>query len=152
LLPFTIGQIAQHRIGHLVKEHPMLATWMDRTSIAIAVYVAFSGAVEQGIWSMLEVLDWVMLVGVVIALLGFAFGGAWLLGGLVKLPRGERIAMMFSGGQKSIAMGAPLATVLFPPAVAGIILLPVLTYHLLQLIMSAPLANRIAHGAIARAH
>ena len=40
-------------------------------------------------------------------------------------------------------MGAPLATVLFPPAVAGVILLPTLVYHLAQLIVAAPLASRL---------
>ena len=53
--------------------------------------------------------------------------------------------MLFSGGQKSIAMGAPLASVLFPPATAGIILLPLLTYHLLQLVFSAPLAAKLSY-------
>ena len=51
------------------------------------------------------------------------------------------------GAQKSTAMGAPLATVLFPPAIAGIVLLPLLIYHLLQLVLSAPIANRIAASA-----
>jgi len=55
--------------------------------------------------------------------------------------------MLFSGAQKSIAMGAPLAAVLFPPAVGGLVLLPVLIYHLLQLVLSAPVAARIAHSA-----
>ena len=146
LLPFTIGQIAQHRFGPLVREHRRLATWMDRISIAIAVYVAFSAAVEQGIWSRLALADWALLLGGVAALLTFAFAGSWLLGGGLRLPRGDRIAMLFAGGQKSIAMGAPLAAVLFPPAVAGIVLLPVLTYHLLQLVLSAPLAARLARG------
>jgi len=145
LLPFIIGQLAQNKIGHLVKEHRELATWMDRTSIAIAVYVAFSGAVEQGIWNKLGLEAWGGLIGLVILFLVVGFGGSWLLGGAVKLKRGDRIALMFSGGQKSIAMGAPLASVLFPPDVAGIILLPVLTYHLLQLILSAPLAARLSY-------
>ena len=144
LLPFLIGQVAQHRFGHFVKEHRDLATWMDRTSIAIAVYVAFSGAVEQGIWDKLDLSAWAGLLGFVMALLAIGFGGSWLLGGVVGITRGDRIALMFSGGQKSIAMGAPLAAVLFPPALAGIVLLPVLTYHLLQLILSAPLAARLA--------
>lgn len=145
LLPFVIGQLAQNRIGHLVKEHRDLATWMDRSSIAIAVYVAFSGAVEQGIWNKLDLEAWGGLVGLVILFLAIGFGGSWLLGGAVRLTRGDRIAMMFSGGQKSIAMGAPLASVLFPPDIAGIILLPMLTYHLLQLILSAPLAARLSY-------
>ena len=52
--------------------------------------------------------------------------------------------MLFAGAQKSIAMGAPLATVLFAPAVAGIVLLPILIYHLAQLVIAAPLAARLS--------
>lgn len=143
LLPFVIGQLAQHRLGYIVREHRMLATWMDRTMIAIAVYVAFSGAVEQGLWSKVGLLEWAVLIACVIGFLAFAFGGAWLLGGSVGLERGDRIALLYSGAQKSIAMGAPLASVLFGPAIAGLVLLPVLVYHLLQLVLSAPLATRL---------
>jgi sodium/bile acid cotransporter 7 len=48
--------------------------------------------------------------------------------------------MVFAGAQKSVAMGAPLATVLFPPASAGVILLPLLVYHLAQMVVAAPVA------------
>ena len=71
-------------------------------------------------------------------------GGAWLLGGVMKLPRGDRITMLFSGGQKSIAIGAPLAATIFPPAIAGMVLLPTLAYHMAQLILSAPMATYLA--------
>lgn len=144
LLPFVLGQLAQARFGHIVRQHRMAATWMDRTAISIAVYVAFSGAVEQGLWSRVGLGEWAALLAGVAVLLAFAFAGAWLLGGLLALGRGERVAFLFSGGQKSIAMGAPLAAVLFPPATAGLVLLPVLVYHLLQLVLSAPLATRLA--------
>jgi len=143
LLPFLIGQVAQSRFGHLVREHRNLATWMDRISIAIPVYVAFSGAVREGLWSLVGPADWAVLIGAVLLLLTFAFGGAWLLGGLVGLERGDRIALLYSAAQKSIAMGAPLASVLFGPATAGLVLLPVLVYHLLQLVLSAPIAARL---------
>jgi sodium/bile acid cotransporter 7 len=147
LLPFAIGQLAQGRVGHLVREHKRLATWMDRLSIAIAVYVAFSGAVEQGLWQRVGPLDWVVLLGLVGVFLALGFGGAWLLGGALKLQRADRIAFLFAGAQKSIALGAPLASLLFPPAIAGLLLLPVLTYHLLQLVLSAPLASRLNRPA-----
>jgi sodium/bile acid cotransporter 7 len=143
LLPFVIGQVAQGSFGHLVREHRDLATWMDRISIAIPVYVAFSGAVREGLWTLVGPAEWAVLVGAVLILLAFAFGGAWLIGGAVGLDRGDRIALLFSAAQKSIAMGAPLASVLFGPATAGLVLLPVLVYHLLQLVISAPLAARL---------
>lgn len=147
LLPFTLGQVARRWAGQWVGEHRQAVTWMDRICIATAVYVAFSAAVEQGIWGMLGLPDWAVLLSGVIVLLAFAFGGAWLLGGALKLDRGNRIAMLFAGAQKSTAMGVPLAAVLFTSAVAGIVLLPLLVYHLLQLAVSALLANRLAQHA-----
>ena len=144
LLPFMLGQIAQGWLGIWVREHRQLATAFDRGSIAIAVYVAFSGAVEQRFWARVDGPGWLWLAGGTAVLLVAAHGGAWLLGGALRLDRPNRISMLFAGAQKSIAMGAPLATVLFPPAVAGVVLLPILLYHLAQLVIAAPLATRLA--------
>ena len=143
LLPFAMGQALQGRLGGWVGGHRQLVTWMDRSSIAIAVYVAFSNAVRQGIWERIDAAGWMGLLTGCAALLVVGYGGAWLVGRTIGLDRGDRIAMMFAGAQKSVAMGAPLATVLFPPAVAGVILLPTLAYHLAQLIVAAPLASRL---------
>ena len=143
LLPFMLGQIAQGWLGGWVRDHRSLTTWFDRASIAIAVYVAFSGAVEQRFWTRIDGAGWLWLAGGTAVMLAFAHGGVWLLGGLLRLDRANRITMLFAGAQKSIAMGAPLASVLFAPAAAGIILLPILLYHLVQLVMAAPLATRL---------
>lgn len=146
LLPFALGQVLQRWLGEWVKGHRTLVTAMDRGSIAIAVYVAFSGAVAGGIWSRVDGMAWAMLLAGIAILLAFAHGGAWWLGRALRLPRGDRIVMLFAGAQKSIAMGAPLATVLFAPAAAGIVLLPILVYHLVQLVIAAPLAARLARS------
>ena len=143
LLPFALGQAVQGRLGGWVSGHRQLVVWMDRTSIAIAVYVAFSNAVRQGIWGRIEPAGWAGILLGCAALLVFGYGGSWLVARLIGLERGDRIAMMFAGAQKSVAMGAPLATVLFPPAAAGVILLPTLVYHLAQLVVAAPLATRL---------
>jgi solute carrier family 10 (sodium/bile acid cotransporter), member 7 len=143
LLPFILGQVLQTFTRGWVADHRKAIAIMDRGSIAIAVYVAFSGAVEQDIWSQVDLGVWAVLAAACTAMLVFAYGGAWLLGGALGLPRGDRIAMLFGGAQKSIAMGAPLATVLFPAAKAGIILLPLLVYHLAQMVVAAPIAARL---------
>ncbi len=143
LLPFMLGQIVQGQLGGWVTRNRQLTTWFDRSSIAIAVYVAFSGAVEQQFWSRIDPAGWLWLLGGVALFLVIGHGGAWLLGGLLKLDRANRITMLFAGAQKSIAMGAPLAAVLFSPAAAGVVLLPILLYHLAQLVLAAPLAARL---------
>jgi len=150
LLPFAIGQILQSRLGHFVADNRTLLSWADRSAIAIAVYVAFSAAVEQGLWTLVSLSAWGWLALLIGAFLLLGFGGSWLAGGALGLNRGDRIAFLFAGAQKSIALGAPLASVLFTPATAGLVLLPVLAYHLLQMIVSAPLAARLNAGAAGR--
>ncbi|MBD3728128.1 MAG: bile acid:sodium symporter [Sphingomonadales bacterium] len=144
ILPFTIGQLLQTRMAGWIGRHGSLVGWMDRISIATAVYVAFSGAVEEGIWTRLDPLSWAVLLSGIVAFLAFGFGGAWLVGGWLGLSRPERKSFLFAGAHKSTAMGAPLAMVLFAPHDAGLVLVPLLAYHLLQLVISAPLAKRLA--------
>ena len=147
LLPFALGQILQKWLRPLVAERKALVTWMDRSAIAIAVYVAFSGAVVDGALGKVSASEFAVLGAAIAAFLAFGFGGAWLVGGLLRLDGPDRRTMLFSGAQKSIAIGAPLAAILFSADRAGIILLPVLIYHLSQLVLSAPLAARLGERA-----
>ena len=147
VLPFAIGQVMQDRFIDHLSAHKATAAWLDRAVIGIAVYVAFSGAVEQGLGRMFAPLDWAALVALVLAMLGLALGAAWAVGALLGLSRADRIAFLFAGSQKSVAIGAPLAAILFPPASAGFVIAPLLLYHLAQLVLAAPLAMRLARKA-----
>ena len=144
LFPFVIGQVAQGFAGKWVARHKSSAIWLDRLVIALAVYVAFSGAVRQGIWSRLERPDWAVLLLGVCAFLALAKGGAWAASGALGLPARDRTSFLFAGAQKSAAVGVPLATILFAPDAAGFVVLPLLLYHLFQLVLAAPVANRLA--------
>jgi sodium/bile acid cotransporter 7 len=73
-------------------------------------------------------------------MLALAIGGALVAGRLLALPRGDRIMLIFTGSQKSVAVGAPLATILFAPDIAGMVIIPILVYHLMQLVVSAWIA------------
>ncbi|MFB0611295.1 bile acid:sodium symporter [Aurantiacibacter poecillastricola] len=147
LLPFAVGQVLQSRLGQFIAENRAIISWADRGAISIAVYVAFSAAVEQGLWTLVSASAWMWLALLIAAFLLVGFVGSWLLGGALGLDRGDRIAFLFAGAQKSIALGAPLASVLFPPATAGLVLLPVLAYHLTQMIVSAPLAGKLSRAS-----
>lgn len=146
LLPFLIGQVLQRWLRPWALRHPAAIKTMDQGAIAIAVYVAFSAAVVDGIWSRLSGGDFAILGGAIGVMLIVGFGGAWLLGRAMQLSRGDRTAMLFSGAHKSIAVGAPLAALLFPASMAGMVLLPLLLYHLAQLVISAWIAPVLARG------
>ena len=70
----------------------------------------------------------------------------WSIGGLLGLERSDRISLVFAGAQKSIATGAPMAAILFGSS-AGLIVLPAILYHMAQLLLSAPVAARLAKGS-----
>jgi len=147
LLPFALGQIAQGWLGAWALRNKPLLTLLDRTAIALAVYVAFSSAVAGG---KMQALGWgviALLCAIILLMLVLAMCAAWGLGGLLGLPRADRISLLFAGSHKSIATGAPLAAILFAGPQAGIVILPALIYHQLQLVLSAPLASRLAKHA-----
>ena len=143
ILPFMIGQAVQGWTIDWLKERKSDVAWLDRIVIGIAVYVAFSGAVEQGLGQMFSLLGWAALIGLIIAYLIAASGGAWLTGGMLNVSYEDRIAFLFAGAQKSVAIGAPLAAILFAPDIAGFVIAPLLLYHLLQLVIAAPLATML---------
>ncbi|WP_240330818.1 bile acid:sodium symporter family protein [Sphingorhabdus sp. Alg239-R122] len=144
LLPFAIGQIAQGQLGAWAAQRKSLLSFMDKSAIAIAVYVAFSASVVAGLWSRVDMGTLVILTGFIALLLAFAFCASWLLGKILNIPRPDHISLIFAGSHKSIATGAPLAAILFAGPEAGTIILPALIYHQLQLIISAPVAARLA--------
>lgn len=146
VLPLVIGLIFQDWTRGWIDRQRARLVWLDRLVIALAVYVASSGAVEQGIATEISPASWVGLLVFTALFLTFGHGGCWLASGMLRLPRADRIAFLFAGSQKSIAIGASLAALLFPPEAAGFVIAPLLLYHLLQLVIAAPVSSRLAAG------
>lgn len=144
ILPFVIGQIVQGWTREWVIERKARIVWLDRIVIGIAVYVAFSGAVEQGLIAMFTGVDWAILIGLCFAFLAAGSLAAWGIASALGFVRIDRIAFLFAGPQKSVAIGAPLAAILFAPEIAGFVIAPLLIYHLMQLVIAAPLASWLA--------
>ncbi|MEH6700697.1 bile acid:sodium symporter family protein [Parasphingorhabdus sp.] len=144
VLPFVLGQTFQKWLRPWVMQHKDLTGWIDRGAIALAVYVSFSAAIIAGMWGRVSGAEFVWLAVALLFWLGLAFGGTWLLGGLMGFVRADRKTLLFSGAQKSVAIGAPLAAIIFAPERAGLVILPLIFYHLAQLFLSAPVAVRLA--------
>ncbi len=147
LLPFVIGQVLQGFTREWLIERKAHVVWLDRIVIGIAVYVAMSGAVSQGLMSSMSGAIAGSFIAITCAFLAVAYWLAWTVSGMGGYPRGDRIAFVFAGPQKSVAIGAPLAAILFAPSAAGFVIAPLLLYHLLQLAVAAPLATHLAQGS-----
>jgi sodium/bile acid cotransporter 7 len=151
LLPFLAGQLLQPWIGGWALRNKKLLSLSDRGSILIVVYTAFSEAVVQGLWHKVPgaQLGLVLLVDAVLLamiLLVTRFGARAL-----GFSREDEIAIVFCGSKKTLASGVPMAGVLFPGALVGQVVLPLMIFHQIQLFVCAVLARRYARRAEAEA-
>jgi solute carrier family 10 (sodium/bile acid cotransporter), member 7 len=142
LLPFILGQVARAWLSGWAERNRAWIGRLDRLTIVITVYVAFSAAVNEGLWSRLSGGVMLALLGVVVLMLAMAFLTSWGMGRALGLSRADRVSLFFAGAHKSLATGAPMARILFPAAQAGLIVIPLMLYHQLQLMVSAWIAAR----------
>jgi len=144
LLPFVAGQLVRPLISSWLDRHKPLIGYVDRGSILLVVYAAFSAAVYGGLWkrvSPLELLALVLVCGVllVVVLLATTFGARSL-----GFSKADEIAIVFCGSKKSLATGVPMAGILFPSATAGVLVLPLMIFHQIQLMACSVIAQHYA--------
>ena len=149
LAPFVAGHLLRPWIGPFVGRHKSLLSIVDRGSILLVVYTAFGAAVVEGLWSRVSPGDLGRLTLICLLLLGVILTATYLLARVMHLPREDAIVLQFCGSKKSLASGVPMAGVLFPAAQVGVVLLPVMLFHQIQLIACAMLARH--YGAQASA-
>lgn len=144
LLPFAAGHMMRPWIGDFVARNKAWLGRVDRGSILLIVYSAFSAAVVEGLWRRLSGGELALIVALCVGLLAAVLTATWLLGRLLRLPRADAIVLQFCGSKKSLASGVPMAGVLFPAASVGPLLLPLMLFHQIQLIACAMIARHYA--------
>ncbi|WP_353473978.1 bile acid:sodium symporter [Salipiger sp. H15] len=152
LLPFVVGQLVRPWVGAFVKRHKVLTMVVDRGSILLIVYSAFSAGTVSGLWSKIPMASLVMLLLVVLVFLAIVMLMMIGAGKLFGLPYADRAVLFYCGSTKSLASGLPIATALFAADQVGAIVLPVMIYHMSQLLVCAfvsqKAARRVESGAV----
>lgn len=144
MVPFVIGHLSRPLIGRWVDKHKKLISLTDRSSILLVVYVAFSEAVVQGIWHQVDGYALLGVLGCSVVLLAIVlFINTWAAR-LLGFNTADEITIVFCGSKKSLANGVPMANVLFPASAVGMMVLPLMIFHQIQLMVCAVLAQRYA--------
>lgn len=144
LLPFVLGQLLRPWIGDFIRRHKQLTLIVDRGSILMIVYSAFSAGTVAGIWTAIPPLRLVALALTIAVFMALVMVAMRVAGKRIGLPEADRSALFFCGSTKSLASGLPIATAIFPAATVGAIVLPVMLFHLGQLLVCAVIAQRVA--------
>ncbi|WP_369263912.1 bile acid:sodium symporter family protein [Streptomyces sp. R35] len=144
LVPFMAGQVLRPWIGGFITRHKKVLGYVDRGSILLVVYTAFSEGMVQGIWHQVSPVRLAGLLVVEAVLLAVMLALTWYGSKALNFHREDRIAIQFAGSKKSLASGLPMASVLFG-AHASLAVLPLMLFHQMQLMVCAVIAKRRAH-------
>ncbi|MDB5919547.1 MAG: bile acid:sodium symporter [Massilia sp.] len=147
LLPFVAGQVMRRWIGGWVDRNKAMLRYVDQGSILLVVYAAFSEAVGQGLWQKLTPAAFFNLGVVTLALLLLAMLFTAWASRRLGFSKEDQIAIVFCGSKKSMASGVPMAKVLFATSSLGVLIVPLMLFHQIQLMVCALLAQHYAQRA-----
>ncbi|MFD3973136.1 bile acid:sodium symporter [Streptomyces cyaneofuscatus] len=141
LVPFLAGQLLRRWVGGFLARHKKVLGLVDRGSILLVVYTAFSEGMVAGVWSQVTPARLGALLAAEAVLLAGMLTLTWYGARRLGFGREDRIAIQFAGSKKSLAAGLPMASVLFG-AHASLAVLPLMLFHQMQLMVCAVIAKR----------
>lgn len=144
LLPFVLGQLTRRWVKNFAAHKATKV--VDRGSIAMVVYSAFSSGVVGGICSDIGIAQLFFLIVFAVALVSAVLWLTRWVSARFGFARPDVIAIEFCGSKKSLATGLPMASVLFATGGGqlGLLILPLMIYHQVQLMVCSWLAARYA--------
>jgi sodium/bile acid cotransporter 7 len=145
LLPLVIGQLSRPLLLKLHQKYKSVTSSADRFVILMLVFSAFSDSVISGLWRDNGVgMIAMVLVLVTLLLVLILFATTWISRKL-GFSTEDEIAAVFCGSKKTLASGVPMAKIIFGahPGL-GLIMLPIILFHQVQLIICSILANQYA--------
>ena len=145
VLPLALGQALRPLLGAWAMRHKARISVVDRLTILLLVYTSFCNSFKQRVWIGHGMGQLLIVAGVCLALFVLVMLVTSATSRALGFTREDRIAAMFCGSKKTLASGVPMAKLIFGahPGL-GLILLPIMIYHPLQLIVCGVLAQRWA--------
>jgi len=143
VLPLVVGQLSRPVLAAWAARNKPVINIADRGTILLLVYTSFCDSFKAGIWSGHGGSMLLIVLGIALGLFIVVMTVMALTANALSFSREDKIAAMFCGSKKTLASGVPMAKLIFAghPAL-GLILLPIMIYHPLQLIICGVLAER----------
>ncbi|MFC4524625.1 bile acid:sodium symporter family protein [Cupriavidus pinatubonensis] len=146
LLPFALGQLLRPLIGSWLAKKKHITNKIDRGVIVLIVYSSFCDATAEGLWHHYQWQTIAAVMALAAVLLFVVLGTTTFVARRLGFSVEDEITAVFCGSKKSLANGIPMANILFAghPAL-GLLVLPLMVYHQLQLIVCSVIAARYAN-------
>ncbi|MDT0651766.1 bile acid:sodium symporter [Autumnicola edwardsiae] len=150
ILPLILGLFFQKFVGDFARKHGKKLGLIDKTTIILIIYSSFSNSFTSNIFSTVGQLDLVKLFGIVVVLFFAIYFGLNLFCDALGFNLKDKIATQFCGTKKSLVHGSVMVKIIFGSAAStGLLLLPIMLYHSLQLLAVAYFAENYRKKVIA---
>jgi solute carrier family 10 (sodium/bile acid cotransporter), member 7 len=142
LLPVVIGLLLNKRFGHLSNKYKTGLRNFDQFIILLIVFTSFCESFSGKMFEGFSMMELILLGGLMLLFFFMVFGLMDLLSVWFGFNREDRITVIFCGSKKSLVQGAVMGKVMFPDqAMLGVVLLPLMLYHALQLLAGSTIAK-----------
>ncbi|MDX5420818.1 MAG: bile acid:sodium symporter [Hymenobacteraceae bacterium] len=148
ILPVALGILLHRRWGDLAERNRKRMRYFDQVIILLIVYTSFCESFAREMFRGYSIADIATLGAAMVALFFLVYGIIFFISRLMGFNREDKITAIFCGSKKSLVHGTVMSKVLFPNATTvGIILLPIMLYHALQLLIASIIAQSAARKA-----
>ncbi|QIR16017.1 bile acid:sodium symporter family protein [Shewanella aestuarii] len=148
LIPMVLGQLLRPLLLKWIDKHKSVIGKVDKVVIILIVYNAFCDSVINGIWRDFSVSLLAACIAICVLVMLFMVHSIQWGARRCNFSVPDEVAAVFCGTKKTLAAGVPMAQVIFgnDPGL-GMMLLPIMLYHPIQIFYCAMLANRYARQA-----
>ena len=143
LLPLIAGILLNNRWGSFALRHQKKLRIFDQSVILLIVYTSFCSSFAMNLFSGFSKISIITCAVGMLVLFFVVFGIVSFICRHLKLNREDTITAQFCGSKKSLMHGSAMAKVIFSGyGGIGVILLPLMLYHSLQLIIVSAMARK----------
>ncbi|MCO5247581.1 MAG: bile acid:sodium symporter [Chitinophagales bacterium] len=145
VIPVGLGLFLHRFFAKWIKTQGKRIKIFDQAIIILIVYRSFSESFEKDLFALLDYSSLFILSASMLGLFFMFYFGVMRIGKTLNFSMEDRITAAFCGSKKSLVHGTVMSNVLFKGSSSvGIILMPLMIYHTLQLMVGTVLAEKLS--------
>ena len=143
ILPLIIGLLLQKYLGEFARRYSRQLGLFDKSIILLIVYSSFSSSFSSDLFETVSLQDFLKLLALILVLFGIVYFGLGIICRLLGFSIEDSITTRFCGTKKSLVHGSVMVKIIFGNSSnLGLLLLPIMIYHIFQLLAIAVFAER----------
>ena len=143
VIPLVVGLLLRKFLGSWARKNRKKLDVFDKFIILLIIYKSFVHSFEDRIFSSISSLEMLSMIILVLILFFVVYYLTGWIGRLLKFNHADQITNQFCGTKKSLVHGTVFSEALFgQTSLVGIMLLPLMFYHALQILTISVMATR----------